>query len=101
MVQTVRIYFRVTIFLVVSSVFVGVLWHRPDLRIPPYVYILLLGLLTSCWCNILLIRGGYVGKSSLVIWVLVSVLGVPPLGFFGMLFVLWRSIKNIETTGKT
>ncbi|UUZ46929.1 hypothetical protein LP420_24955 [Massilia sp. B-10] len=62
---------------------------------------LILAFLTSCWCNVLLIRGGYIGKSSLVIWVIVSILGVPPIGFFLMLFLLSRSIKNIEVTGKT
>lgn len=55
----------------------------------------------SCWCNVLLMRGGYIGKSSIVIWIIVSVLGVPPIGFCAMLFLLSRTIKNIEVTGTT
>lgn len=73
----------------------------PDLVSTPSFYIFMLGFLTSCWCNVLLVRGGFVGKSSLIIWLLVSILGIPPFGFLAMLFVLGRSIKNIEESGKT
>jgi hypothetical protein len=98
--QTVRTYFRATLLLVAISVFLAM--FRPTLGIPASIpiYIFLLGFLTSCWCNVLIIRGGYVGKSSLVIWVLVSAIALPPIGFFAMLFLLSRSIKSIELTGK-
>jgi len=101
MIQTIRTWFRITILLTVVSFVLAVVWQRPDLKVPPAVYIFLLGFLASCWCNYLLIRGGYIGKSSLVLWVVVSVLGAPPIGFIGMLFVLNGSIKSIETTGTT
>ncbi len=48
-----------------------------------------------------MIRDGYIGKASLVVWILVSLIGLPYIGFFAMLFVLFRSIENIDRTGKS
>jgi hypothetical protein len=101
MIQTVQKFFRATLFLIAAAVVLGILGAELALAKPLSLAALLLAFLTSCWCNVLLIRGGFIGKSSLVIWVLVSVFGVPPIGFFAMLFLLSRSIKNIEITGKT
>jgi hypothetical protein len=102
MIKTIRNYYRAAVFLVIASLIVGMLSEpKTDLASTPSFYIFMLAFMTSCWCNILLVRGGYVGKSSLVILLLVSILGLPPVGFLVMLFVLGRSIKNIELTGKT
>jgi hypothetical protein len=102
MINTIRNYFRITIALVITSLVVGMFGGpKPDLVSTPSFYIFMLAFFTSCWCNVLLFRGGFVGKSSLVIWLLVSILGFPPLGFLAMLFVLGRSIKSVEVSGKT
>jgi hypothetical protein len=101
MVKSIRHYFRITICLIILSLIIAMFLPRSDSATSPAISIFLLGFLVSCWCNVLLIRGGYIGKSSLVVWILASVLGVPPIGFIGMLFVLARSIKNIEFTGRT
>jgi hypothetical protein len=101
MIKSIRTCFRMTIALVIASVAVAILWPGRDLAIPPASSVFLAAFLCSCWCNVLLIRGGYLGKSSLVLWILISILGLPPLGFLGMLYVLSKSIKNIEATGKT
>jgi len=101
MIQTVRTYFRVTLALLVVSILLSVFGVELALAKNLSIGIFILAFLVSCWCNVLLMRGGYIGKSSIVIWIIVSVLGVPPIGFCAMLFLLSRSIKNIEVTGKT
>jgi hypothetical protein len=101
MIQTVRNFYRATLFLIAAALVLGILGGERELAKSLSLSVLVLAFLTSCWCNVLLIRSGFIGKSSLVIWVLVSILGVPPIGFFAMLFLLSRSIKNIEITGKT
>lgn len=97
----IRKWFWLTISMVLSAFVLAVAWPRPGLTVHPAICVFALAFLTSCWCNVLLIRDGYVGKSSLVLWVLVSILGIPPFGFLAMLFVLSRSIKNIEVTGRS
>lgn len=99
--KPIRTSFRVTLGLIVASVIVAIVWPGYKLAVPPAAWIFLAGFLVSCWCNILMIRGGYVGKASLVLWILICIFGLPPLGFFGMLHVLSKSIRNIEQTGKT
>lgn len=101
MIRHIRNTFRATMVLLLLSLICTVVWRRPDLAVPPALWLFAATFLASCWCNVLMIRGGYIGKASLVIWILVSLIGFPPIGFFAMLFVLSRSIKNIERTGKT
>jgi hypothetical protein len=101
MLPNIRNFFSARVVLVLLSFICAVVWHRPDMAVPPAIYLFALAFLTSCWCNVLLIRGGYIGKSSLVLWILVSIFGLPPLGFIAMLFVLSKSVKNIEVNGKS
>lgn len=101
MIQRVRTCFRATLALIVASMCLSMLGVEFTSAKHLSIGVFILAFLTSCWCNLLLVRAGYIGKSSLVIWIMVSVFGVPPIGFFAMLFLLSRSIKNIEVTGKT
>ncbi len=85
-IQAIRTSFRVTLALIVISFIVAIVWPDRTVTVPPAVWIFLAAFLASCWCNVLLIRGGYVGKASLLLWVIICIFGLPPFGFFGMLY---------------
>ena len=93
--------FKATVVLFIVAIAIAIFGHRSEISVTLSIWAVVLAFLVSCWCNILLVRGAFVGKSSVIIWVLVCIFGVPPLGFIAMMFLLHGSLNTIERTGKT